>query len=339
MSKTSISWPIRSVLSPGFGVCLLALSACILTCLNGSAARAVTPSDALLQTLQPEGPVSDFAGLMSPDERVTILNRLKELRRKTGAQFALVTLQSLEGGQIDDFTVRLFNKWGVGEKSKNNGVMLLVAIQDRKARIEVGYGLESILTDAQADRILKEQLFPSFKQQHYAEGLSRAVAQLAQIVEGRETAQSQPRPTLTENIEHGEATLPQSMPAGTENREQGATTLPHSMPVNVHFVPHESPFASIFQVFIVIAVVAAVFGAILRLIASSGPPRGGSTGTGLGSFGSNFSGWGYSGGWGGYGFGGGGFGGGSFGGGGFGGGCSGGFGGGSSGGGGASGGW
>ena len=211
-----MSWPIRSISSTGFGICLLSLAAVILVPQLFSA-RAATPSDALLQTLQPEGPVSDFAGLMSPDERVKILNRLKELRRKTGAQFALVTLQSLEGGQIDDFTVRLFNKWGVGEKGKNNGVMLLVAIQDRKARIEVGYGLESILTDAQADRILKEQLFPSFKQQHYAEGLSLAVEQIAEIIEGGETAPPQPRPAVAENVERGETAPPQPRPAVAEN--------------------------------------------------------------------------------------------------------------------------
>jgi uncharacterized protein len=85
-----------------------------------------------------------------------------ELRRKTGAQFAVVTLKSLEGGQIDDFANKLFKKWGVGEKGKNNGIMLLVAMQDRKARIEVGYGLEPILPDALAGRVLDEQLFPAF---------------------------------------------------------------------------------------------------------------------------------------------------------------------------------
>ena len=241
MSKTSMSWPIRSVLSSGFGFCLLSLAAVILTCLNGSAARAATPSDALLQTLQPEGPVSDFAGLMSPDERVKILNRLKELRRKTGAQFALVTLQSLEGGQIDDFTVRLFNKWGVGEKGKNNGVMLLVAIQDRKARVEVGYGLESILTDAQADSILKEQLFPSFKQQHYAEGLSLAVAQIAEIIESGKTAQPQPRPAVAENMNTRNAQpqprpmvarISRNNPAAINARStcSSSLTLPPSLP-------------------------------------------------------------------------------------------------------------
>ncbi len=245
MSKTNLSWPIRRVPSSGSGVCLVSLAAVILMCLNGSAARAVTPSDTLLQTLQPEGPVSDFAHLMSPDERVKILDRLKTLRRKSGAQFALVTLQSLEGGQIDDFTVRLFNRWGIGEKGKNNGVMLLVAIQDRKARIEVGYGLESILTDAQADRILKEQLFPSFKQQHYAEGLRLAVAQIAEVIENEKTVRPQRRPTVAENIEQpGETPLPQSMPANVQ-------FVPQPMPANVQFVPHASPLTFVFPLFII----------------------------------------------------------------------------------------
>ena len=107
---------------------------------------------------------------------------------RTGAQFALVTLQSLEGGQIDDFTNKLFAKWGVGEKGKNNGVMLLVAIKDRKARVEVGYGLEPILPDALAGRVLDEQLFPAFKQQRYVRGLSQAVNRIAEIIERGEPA-------------------------------------------------------------------------------------------------------------------------------------------------------
>jgi uncharacterized protein len=344
MSKTSMSWPIRSVSS--FGACLLLLAA-VLTCLDGSAARAATPSDALLQTLKSEGPISDFAGLMSPDERVDVLNRLKELRQRTGAQFALVTLRSLDGGQIDDFTVRLFNRWGVGEKGKNNGVMLLVAIQDRKARIEVGYGLESTLTDAQADRILKEQLFPSFKQQHYAEGLSRAVAQIAEIIENGGIVQSQPRPVTAENIEQAETSQPQSRSAVVERAEDRQIPRPQSMPLNVQFVPHESPFTFIFPLFVV-AVIVIFIAAILRVAGSSGQYGGDQTGTGLSWPYGHLGGWGFNGGWGGSGFSsggfGGGFGGGSFGGGGFGGGCSSsvgssGFGGGSSGGGGASGSW
>ena len=186
--------PTHGALSAGYAIRLLLQAAVITVGLNGSVAWAVIPSDALLQRLQPQGAVSDFAGLLTPADRAAIDNRLSELRQRTGAQFALVTLDSLEGGQIDDFANKLFAKWGVGEKGKNNGVMLLVAIKDRKARIEVGYGLEPILPDALAGRVLDEQLFPSFKQQHYAQGLSLAVNRIAEIIERGEPAPPQPRP-------------------------------------------------------------------------------------------------------------------------------------------------
>jgi uncharacterized protein len=161
--------------------------------LSGAVVCAAIPSDVLLQKLQPQGAVSDFAVILTPVERSALEERVGELRRKTGAQFAVVTLNSLEGGQIDDFTNKLFKKWGVGEKGKNNGVMLLVALQDRKARVEVGYGLESILPDALAGRVLDEQLFPAFKQQRYAQGLSLAVNRIAEIIERGEPAPPEAR--------------------------------------------------------------------------------------------------------------------------------------------------
>ena len=95
----------------------------------------------------------------------------------------MVTLKSLEGGQIDDFAVKLYKRWGIGQKGKDNGVLLVVAIDDRKARIEVGYGLEPILPDALAGRVLNEQLFPAFRQKRYAEGLTAAVNRVAEIIE------------------------------------------------------------------------------------------------------------------------------------------------------------
>lgn len=155
---------------------------------TASAAWAAIPSDALRQSLRPAGNVNDFAGVLSRSERAALEDRTVELRHKTGAQFAVVILKSLEGGQIDDFTNKLFAQWGVGEKGKNNGVMLLVALKDRKARIEVGYGLEPVLPDALAGRVLDEMLFPAFKRQQYAQGLTLAVARVAQIIERGEPA-------------------------------------------------------------------------------------------------------------------------------------------------------
>lgn len=151
------------------------------------AARAV-PSDDLLQSLEPSGDVNDFAGLLSPAEQGKLNERCRRLRERTGAQLAVVTLRSLQGGQIDDFTVRLFERWGVGEAERDNGLMLLVAIDDRKARIEVGYGLEPILPDALAGRILDQQLFPAFREQRYGDGLIAAVNRIAEIIERGEPA-------------------------------------------------------------------------------------------------------------------------------------------------------
>jgi uncharacterized protein len=132
--------------------------------------------------------VNDYAGVLTPQERETLEARCRELRQKTGAQLAVVTLKSLAGGQIDDFAVKLFERWQVGQKGKDNGVLLLVAIDDRKARIETGYGLEPILPDALAGHILNEQLFPAFRQQKYYDGLLAAVNRIIDVVERNEPA-------------------------------------------------------------------------------------------------------------------------------------------------------
>ena len=110
----------------------LAALVLIATLIAASAAWAAIPSDVLLQKLQPQGNVNDYAGILTLAEREKLENRVVELRRKSAAQFAVVILKSMEGGQIDDFANKLFAKWGVGQKGKNNGLMLLVAMEERK---------------------------------------------------------------------------------------------------------------------------------------------------------------------------------------------------------------
>ena len=156
-----------------FGFCLLLVTAAV----------GQVPADSLLQSLRPSADVNDYAGILTPEQKENLEARCKALRQKTGAQFTVVTVKSLEGGQIDDFANKLFVRWGIGEKGKNNGILLLVALQDRKARVEVGYGLEPILPDALAGRVLDQQLFPAFKQQRYFEGLNGAVNRICEIVE------------------------------------------------------------------------------------------------------------------------------------------------------------
>lgn len=167
--------------------------AVVLTCIAwlwsaGTVVRAELPADRLLRSLQPSADVNDFAGVLTPAEKSALEGLCRQQRDKSGAQISVVTLKSLEGGQIDDFAVKLFERWGIGQKGQNNGILLLVAIQDRKARMEVGYGLEPILPDALAGQIVVEELFPAFKRERYAEGLQAALKRVAAVLEKNEPA-------------------------------------------------------------------------------------------------------------------------------------------------------
>jgi len=135
--------------------------------------------DGLLNSLAPRGYVSDFAGVFATND-VTVLNGfLKQVEDQTTAEIAVVTIRTLDGGEISDFANRLFAKWGIGQKKKDNGVLLIAAIDDRKVWIEVGYGLEEVIPDARAGSILDERVVPEFKEGRYGAGLARGAQALA----------------------------------------------------------------------------------------------------------------------------------------------------------------
>ena len=98
-------------------------------------------------TLKPQGYVSDFAHVVDAQSRAAADEYCYKVQHATGVQMALVTIDSLDGEPIEDFANDLARKWGVGQKGQNDGLMLLLAIKDRKSRVEVGYGLEPILPD------------------------------------------------------------------------------------------------------------------------------------------------------------------------------------------------
>jgi uncharacterized protein len=148
------------------------------------------PSDDLLKSLQATGYVNDFAGILSPADKQALVARCDALKKKTGAELAVVTIKSLEGGSLEDFVNKLFARWGIGKKGKNNGLLLLVAMQEHQSRIEVGYGLEPIIPDVLAGRILDHQLKPQFRAGQYAAGLNDAVDALTELVEKGEPADS-----------------------------------------------------------------------------------------------------------------------------------------------------
>jgi uncharacterized protein len=140
--------------------------------------------DDVLKSLEPRGRVTDLAGVFASEERAALETWLLAVDARTGAEIAVVALRTLDGGEVDDFAVRLFEKWGIGKKGKDNGVLILAAIDDRHARIEVGYGLEAVLPDAAAGRILDEAAIPLFREGLHGEGLSRAAQAVAARIGG-----------------------------------------------------------------------------------------------------------------------------------------------------------
>jgi uncharacterized protein len=125
------------------------------------------------KTLQPQGYVSDFAKVVDPATRARLESYCGAVERTAGAQMALVTIQSLEGEPIEDVANTIFRAWGVGQKGKNEGIMLLVAIGDRRTRLEIGYGLEPILPDGLAGSILRN-MRPAMRQRDYGDAMMAA---------------------------------------------------------------------------------------------------------------------------------------------------------------------
>src|SRR5262245_53201748 len=117
----------------------------------------------LLAVVAPRDPnarVHDFANLLSPEQRASLEDLAREVDRLTTAEMAIVTVPTLDGQAVDDYAYELFDKWGIGKKPTNNGVLLLVAPNERRMWIAVGYGLEPLLTDSVCGEIRDELIIP-----------------------------------------------------------------------------------------------------------------------------------------------------------------------------------
>ncbi len=130
---------------------------------------------AALEVPRLNGPVTDEAGLFSQNEYAALTEFLMAVDEQTHMQIAVLTIPSLEGESLEDYSIRVADSWKIGEKGKDSGVILLIAVQDRKVRIEVGYGLEHLITDADADAIIRSVLAPHFKKAEYGEGVMQSV--------------------------------------------------------------------------------------------------------------------------------------------------------------------
>ena len=132
---------------------------------------------------KPAGRVTDLAGIIDAATEADLDRQLDQLEQKTSSEIAVVTVTSLDGVPIDDYAVRLFKAWGVGQAKTDNGVLVLVAPNEREMKIEVGYGLEGILPDGLAGQIIRENFTPRFRENDYSGGIRDGVARLVQVVE------------------------------------------------------------------------------------------------------------------------------------------------------------
>jgi uncharacterized protein len=151
--------------------------------------------------------------VLSAPERTRLEARLAERERATGAQMVIAVFRSLEGESLEDVSIRLAEKWKVGKKGVDNGVILVIFLKDRKLRIEVGYGLESVITDAVSTAIIRDAIAPRFREQRYAAGLEAAVdAVFARVRGGAGTTSAPGTTTFVTTVTAPNAPVPADAP-------------------------------------------------------------------------------------------------------------------------------
>ena len=144
----------------------------------------------------PQGSVTDLAGVIDAGAKSAIDARIQQVRDKTTAEIAVATVPSLDGTSVEDYANRLFKQWGIGKKGKDNGVLVLVAPTEHKIRIEVGYGLEGVLPDGLSGEIIRANALPAFRNGDYSGGTQATVGRIAEIVEANHTLTPEERDKL-----------------------------------------------------------------------------------------------------------------------------------------------
>jgi uncharacterized protein len=170
---------------------LLRAKSCLLAVLLLSLAVAAES----VKQLKPTGYVNDFAGVLDASTKAQIDDLCTQVDQKAHAQIALVTVNTLNGSDIESYAVDLFHQWGIGSKANDHGVLILYAIQDHKARIEVGYGLEPILPDGKVGGFQREAI-PLMRSGDYNQALFLLTSRVADVITtdaGVELTHAQPR--------------------------------------------------------------------------------------------------------------------------------------------------
>ena len=154
---------------------------------GSNAAMARSEADEHLPKLS--GRVVDDANLIAPSVEAQLTRRLAALETRTTDQLVVVTVPSLGGHAIEQYGLRLGNGWGIGQKGKNNGVLLIVAPNERKVRIEVGQGLEAVLTNSEAKRIIEQAMLPRFRSGDIEQGIISGVDGILEVIDAGSSAE------------------------------------------------------------------------------------------------------------------------------------------------------
>lgn len=144
---------------------------------------ASTVSDAEVKFPSPSGFINDYAKIIPSSQRIRLENILNQIERRSGAEVTVLTVPSTAPLTIEQYAVRVFEKWGIGKKGKDNGLLILVASNDRKIRIEVGYGLEGAVTDLESKQIIEQYIVPYFKKGDYGSGIYAGIVVVASLIE------------------------------------------------------------------------------------------------------------------------------------------------------------
>lgn len=128
--------------------------------------------------------VTDLAGLLSAEQIGALDTKLRDLETSDSAQIAILIIPSLEGEALEDYSERVASAWRLGQKGRDNGALMLLAMKERRVRIEVGYGLEAKLTDALSRRIIQDEIVPNFREGDYYQGIDAAATAVIQVVRG-----------------------------------------------------------------------------------------------------------------------------------------------------------
>jgi uncharacterized protein len=136
------------------------------------------------------GRVNDYASVMSQEQVKSLESRLTQFEQETGHQVAVLTIPTLDGEDIEGFSIRVAENWKIGKKGFDNGVILVVAVKDRRLRLEVGYGLEGVLPDAIAKQITSNYIVPRFRSQDYAGGIIAGIDAVLRVIKNEPLPES-----------------------------------------------------------------------------------------------------------------------------------------------------